>query len=62
MRIIIGGALGRMGRELGVVLEKNIPAFLVELGRTVAASGSNFAAWYAKDASEFDRIAVKYLA
>ena len=52
----------RMGRELGVVLEKDIPAFLVELGRTVAASGRDFAAWYAADSSAFDRVAVKYLA
>lgn len=52
----------RMGRELGVVLESRIPAFLVELGRTVAASGMDFAAWYAADPSAFDRVAVGYLA
>ncbi len=34
-----------MGRELGTILEAEIPAFFVALGKKVAASGLDFAAW-----------------
>lgn len=51
-----------MGRELGAILESEIPAFLVELGKTVAASGKNFAAWRESDPEGIDRIAAPYLA
>lgn len=51
-----------MGRELGAILESEIPAFLVELGKTVAASGKNFAAWREIDPEGIDRIAAPYLA
>ena len=51
-----------MGRELGAILESEIPAFLVELGRTVAASGKDFAAWRKTDPNGIDRIAAPYLA
>ena len=34
-----------MGQELGVLLERDIPAFLVELGKTVADSGKDFRTW-----------------
>lgn len=51
-----------MGRELGAILESQIPAFLVELGKTVAASGMNFAAWREADPEGIDRIAAPYLA
>lgn len=51
-----------MGRELGAILESEIPAFLVELGKTVAASGKNFAAWRESDPEGIDRIASPYLA
>ena len=51
-----------MGRELGVVLVENIPAFLVKLGQTVAASGKSYADWYAADPTAFDRLAADYLA
>lgn len=49
------------GGEVGVMLEESIPAFLVEVGQTVAASGMDFAAWYAKDPGQFTEIAQKYL-
>lgn len=51
-----------MGRELGAILESQIPAFLVELGKTVAASGMNFAAWREADPEGIDCIAAPYLA
>ena len=50
-----------MGRELGAILEGDIPAFLVELGKAVAASGKDYAAWSAADPSAIDRIAAPYL-
>ncbi len=48
-----------MGRELGVMLEAHIPAFLVEVGRAAAAQG--FAAWNRADPAALDAIAAKYL-
>lgn len=51
-----------MGRELGAILESEIPAFLVELGKTVAASGMDFAAWREREPDGIDRIAAPYLA
>lgn len=51
-----------MGRELGNMLESQIPAFLVELGKTVAASGMTFAAWHDADPAAIERIAAPYLA
>lgn len=50
-----------MGRELGTILETEIPSFLVELGKTVAESGMTFAEWNAKDAEAIDRIAASYV-
>ena len=51
-----------MGRELGVMLEERIPAFLVELGKSVAASGMDFAAWRQAEGDGVERIAAPYLA
>ena len=48
-----------MGRELGVILETHIPAFLVEVGR--AASGQGFAAWRRTDPAALEAIAARYL-
>ena len=50
-----------MGREVGVLLEADIPAFLVELGRAVTGSGKDFAAWYRDDPQGVDRLAAPYL-
>ena len=49
------------GRELGVLLEQDVPAFLVALGKAVAASGQDYAAWHAADPAAIDRIAAPYL-
>ena len=51
-----------MGRELGTILESRIPGFLVELGKTVAASGMDFAAWTHANPDGVERIAKPYLA
>ncbi len=52
----------QMGREIGVMLEKDIPAFLVELGKTVSASGSSYEAWVKENEKELETIAGRYLA
>ena len=50
-----------MGREVGVLLEKDVPAYLVDLGRTVAASGQDFNTWFKANPKGPDQIAEKYL-
>lgn len=50
-----------MGREVGVLLEKDVPAYLVDLGRTVAAAGQDFNAWFQANPNGPDAIAEKYL-
>ena len=50
-----------LGRELGAMLETDIPRFLVALGRAVAASGLDFAAWNQSDPDAIPRIAAEYL-
>lgn len=51
-----------MGRELGTILEEQIPAFLVELGKAVTESGMDYAAWNAQNPGRFEEIAAPYLA
>lgn len=48
-----------MGKEIGVMLEKDIPDFLIELGRTVEASKLSFDEWYTIE--KVEKIAKKYL-
>ncbi len=50
----------KMGDEIGVMLETDIPAFLVEVGRTVEASGTTYDEWV-KDGAELRAIAEKYI-
>ena len=50
-----------MGRILGTVLEGDVPAFLVALGKEVAASGMDYAAWSAANPDAIDRIAAPFL-
>ena len=52
----------QMGREIGILLEKDIPAFLVELGRRVSASGLEFSAWLAANPQGVEELAAPYLA
>lgn len=50
-----------MGNELGVMLESDIPEFLVELGKIVEASGKGFTAWFAQNPEGVKEAAEKYL-
>lgn len=49
-----------MGRELGVMLEEKIPAFLVEVGK--AASEKGFAVWREAEPDALEELAGRYLA
>ncbi len=51
-----------MGRELGVILEKDIPEFFVKLGRTVAESGLDFRTWNEKNPDGLVKAAAEYTA
>lgn len=46
-----------MAREVGSILETEVPRFLVELGKAVAASGTDFAAWYGEDPQRVEAVA-----
>lgn len=50
-----------MGREIGTILEENIPQFLTALGREAAASGMNYEAWNEKYPEALEQIAAQYL-
>ena len=50
----------RLGKPLGSMVESDIPAFMVELGQTVAASGLDFDSWLAAHEEEFRALADKY--
>ncbi len=51
-----------MGGELGTILETQIPEFLVELGKTVAASGMDYAGWKKANPDGVKDLAAKYVA
>lgn len=50
-----------LGCELGAMLDNDIPKFLVELGRAVAAANTDFASWHAANRETFTAIARKYI-
>ncbi|MGN0464974.1 MAG: nitrite/sulfite reductase [Lachnospiraceae bacterium] len=50
-----------MGYEVGTIIDTKIPAFLVELGQTVANSGMDYAAWNEANPGAIDTIAKKYI-
>ena len=50
-----------MGRELGTILETEIPSFLVELGKKVAESGKDFISWKEENPEYLEEIAQKFL-
>jgi len=49
------------GQELGVILETEIPAFFVTLGKTVAASGMDYAEWIRKNPRGLEEAAAQYV-
>lgn len=50
-----------LGRELGAILDADIPKFLVEVGQAVAAAGMDFEQWYEANKDAFAAIAQKYI-
>ena len=50
-----------MGKEVGTILEEQIPEFLVKLGQTVAASGKNFMDWKDENPEGIEEIAAEYI-
>lgn len=50
-----------MAREIGTLLEDDIPAFLVDLGQTVAATGKSYDEWIAENPNGIDEVAAKYM-
>lgn len=51
----------RFGELWGVMLEADIPAFLMEVGERVQASGALFETWYPQHTEELREIANRYL-
>ncbi len=52
----------RMGKEVGTMLEEQIPNFLCALGHAVKDSGMDFEVWFAKDPERIETIAASFLA
>ncbi len=50
-----------MGQELGMLLENQIPEFLIALGKTTAESGKTFAQWNQEDPEAIKQVAARYL-
>ena len=50
----------RFGEAGAVILERDVPALLVELGRAAAAAGQNWAQWSASHREELNAIVAKY--
>lgn len=49
------------GEVIGILLEEEIPAFMVELGKAVAASGLDFHTWLKQCEEQFHTIVAKYI-
>ena len=49
-----------MGKEVGTILEEQIPEFLVKLGQAVAASGKSFMDWKDENPEGIEEIAAEY--
>lgn len=50
----------RFGTKLGIICQKDMPAFFVELGEVVTKSGKSFDDWFAADPDAFVSLAEKY--
>lgn len=51
-----------LGREIGTVLETEIPQFLVKLGNEVAKSGMNYVEWMKENPDALEQIAADFVA
>ena len=54
----LGGA--RFGQEVGTVLEADLPALLVELGKAAASAGQDWAQWSGSHREDLNAIVAKY--
>ncbi|MGM9913156.1 nitrite/sulfite reductase [Floccifex sp.] len=50
-----------MGKEMGAILEEDVPKFLVELGTTIASSHCSFDEWVQSNPNGIEQIASKYI-
>lgn len=50
-----------MGKELGAILEQDIPQFIVELGQTIARDHCSFDQWIQKNPDGIENIAKHYI-
>lgn len=51
-----------MGEQLGVILEKDIPEFLVKVGQTVQEAETDYEKWMKEHNAEFEKIVEQYIA
>ena len=51
----------RFGEQWGMMLQKEMPAFFVDLGKAVQAENTTFDKWFAEDPEKLRKIAEKYL-
>ena len=51
----------RFGEQWGMMLQKDMPAFFVELGQAVESAHTTFDAWYTEDPKRLKTLAEKYL-
>ena len=51
----------KMGKEMGPILDTQIPDFLVQLGKTVEASHLTFDEWYKQNPDIIEEIAKSYI-
>lgn len=63
-RLFLGGSDGlgkaKFGNFAATILEKDLPALMVELGRAAAAAGQDWQSWSESHAQERDSIIAKY--
>lgn len=51
----------RMGTQLGVILQSNIPAFLLDIAQAATDANMDFVSWFNSHETDFHKIAEKYL-
>ena len=51
----------KLGKERGVLSAIDIPQFIVDLGKSIEATKSTFAAWQVEHADEFQQLIDKYV-
>lgn len=51
----------KLGEQMGVILEKDIPAFLVEVGQTVEAAEVDYDQWMKTHTEDLKKIAEKFI-